>query len=401
MKDNHNKHVTWNSRSNSHSPLPDRVPSPPNLSRLVVADTESRCCSRVVKTLSKNKREATEKHHSPKSVSGFEQVVVEEIYHFDLGKADAGVEVEILVASDSSCSSKAQQHVTATVLPNNNKQASEPTEQYYVKAAARVAIQSVVKSMKEHSNNEHVQRYGMGVLYNLACQNDINRKLIYENRGIHVILSGMQQMIMVYNLQQRDQNNNNDAVGLQALELGCLALGALAKNSVENSQRIAELGGIDLMLQVLRSKDAVKQDDDAKFFLQAYAFSALFQLAHSRHENKEMIVQKGGIDIIQSSVMRSSNDYHGERSKVHADYGEALLRCLITDSNDFPMLLLVGAEDEDEDKDMAAHENGRAPAATINEKKGRRNDGTNITDDGISAIVAAMIRPHNARVRQG
>ena len=140
------------------------------------------------------------------------------------------------------------------------------------------AIPIILQAMRQHQSESSIQRRGCLALGNLAANNVDNKDLIAE--AIPVILQAMCKHQSVLRIQR----------------YACYALGKLASNNSHNQNQIAKAGGISVILQAIRQHESVPD-------IRKYGCYALGNLAANNPQNKDLIAEAGAIPIVLQ-VMR-------------------------------------------------------------------------------------------------
>jgi len=161
---------------------------------------------------------------------------------------------------------------------------SNEAERRAAAAAASAGIESALAAMKRHKAKSRVQRYGCGVLYQLACQNETNKHLIMESGGVEAILTAMQCHLTNAGVQ----------------DCGCLALDTLCK-ATEGGGLIVRSLGIETILAGMRGhiENAAVQKSGCL---------VLLGIASSHPDHNAGLAKAGGITVVMEAITRHPGD---------------------------------------------------------------------------------------------
>ena len=205
---------------------------------------------------------------------------------------------------------------THQVIKDLEAMTADSDEQEYLASAASTGINSILATMRLHTANSRVQRYGFGVLQKLACQSDTNRALIVEAGATADIISAMELhlaksciqesgCLALTSLAARGSALIAKQDGIKAIldgmrlhrrhgavqRHGCHALLCLACSNTDRNSQIANLGGIDVIMAAISD-----HSEDCR--IREYGSAALWSLAYMNTKNKAAIEVAGGMDAL-------------------------------------------------------------------------------------------------------
>ena len=191
--------------------------------------------------------------------------------------------------------------------------ADDTDEHNYLAEAASVAIGSILASMRLHTANVRVQRYGCGALQQLAYQSDTNKALILEADATVDIISAMRLhhasasiqesgCLVLASLVARGSALIAEQDGIQAIlegmrlhgehgvvqRHGCHALLCLACSNADLNSQIADLGAIETIMFAVSN-----HPEDCQ--VRAHGSAALWSLAYMNTKNTNAIEKAGGM----------------------------------------------------------------------------------------------------------
>ena len=225
-------------------------------------------------------------------------------------------------------------------------------EEGWMEECKRV-IDAVLKGM-EDTLNAGVARAGCDTLWNLAANNNDNQKRIAEAGGIEMILRVMEM---------------HRASNAEVAKNGCGALGTLAVNG-ENQKSIEEKGGIAMSLRMM------KKHGESNAGVAENGCSVLLKLAYNNTDNQKSIEKKGGIAMILRMMER-----HGESNASVAENGCGALYFL--------------ADNNDVNNNSIGEKGGIGMILRMMEKHGASN--ASIAKNGCSVLWNLAINAENKR----
>ena len=202
-------------------------------------------------------------------------------------------------------------------------------------------VEDIITCMKKYPDNKDIQRNGLRLLGNLACNNPDIKKQITDRYGINLAFDIMKK----YSVNQEIQRNG---LGL---------LGNLASNHSNNKQDICDKDGINLAFDILK-----KYPDNKD--IQRYGLHLLGNLAWDNPDNVRKITDKDGIDFT-FDILKKYPD-----NKDIQENAKKLLDILQT----------TNKRDREEDNTIEPK---------ISQKVRKLDNGNYITDDGI-VLVPSM-----------
>lgn len=193
---------------------------------------------------------------------------------------------------------------------------ADTDEQIFLAEAASVAIGAILASMRLHTANVRVQRYGCGALQQLAYQSDTNKALILEADATADIISAMRLhhksaciqesgCLVLTSLVARGSALITEQDGIQAIiegmrlhgehgvvqRHGCHALLCLACSNTDLNSQIANLGAIETIIAAVSN-----HPEDCE--VRAHGSAALWSLAYMNTKNTAAIEKAGGMGVL-------------------------------------------------------------------------------------------------------
>jgi len=146
--------------------------------------------------------------------------------------------------------------------------------------AAKVAndCRGVVDAMKAGASSAKVAENGCDALLRLAYNNDDNKKRIAEAGGIGMILRMM------------EVHGSSNA---EVAECGSSALSFISYNNDDNKKRIAEADGIAMILRMMEEHGA------SNAAVAEYGCGALWMLSYDNDDNKRKILAANGVSMVE------------------------------------------------------------------------------------------------------